>query len=178
VVQENFTALPITAHITGSVHDGVGNPLSGLQLYAFSATGNYESLNQATDNLGNYSLGVASGSWSINFSLGGEDGLDSLGYEDISGPHLVSVPPTNAVMNLTVYPIGTPLISNPHRLSASQFGFDIKGANNVSYTVQVSTNLNSTNWSPLFSLVLTNSPFPVVDLNATNSPRFYRIKKN
>lgn len=34
------------------------------------------------------------------------------------------------------------------------------------------------NWSSLLSLNLTNNAFPVSDVNATNSLRFYRVKKN
>jgi hypothetical protein len=49
---------------------------------------------------------------------------------------------------------------------------------NANYTVQVSTNLASTNWSDLQSFQLTTNPFPIVDVLATNSPRFYRIKEN
>jgi hypothetical protein len=47
---------------------------------------------------------------------------------------------------------------------------------NLNYTVQMSTNLSSTNW---ISLYVTNNPttssFNVVDPNATNNQRFYRI---
>jgi hypothetical protein len=82
------------------------------------------------------------------------------------------------VLNLTVYPIGTPFITSPQRISSTQFGFVINGVTNVSYTVQVSTNLASTNWVNLFSLTLTNNVFPVVDVNATNKVGFYRVQKN
>ena len=51
-------------------------------------------------------------------------------------------------------------------------------ATNITYTVQVSTNLASTNWAPLFSLILTNNVYPVMDNQATNSPRYYRVLKN
>ena len=40
------------------------------------------------------------------------------------------------------------------------------------------SNLASTNWATLFSLTLTNSPFSVTDSHATNSQRYYRVKKN
>jgi hypothetical protein len=178
VIQQNFVALPVTAHIAGSVHDNTGNAVAGVEIYAYTINGNYQSFNISTDNSGNYSIGVASGTWNVNFSLGGEGGLDFAGFADIYGPHMVSVPPTNPVLNIVVYPVGTPLITQPRRFSSSQFGFNINGAQNVSYTVQLSTNLASTNWTALFSLILTNDSFPVVDLNATNSPRFYRVQKN
>jgi hypothetical protein len=44
--------------------------------------------------------------------------------------------------------------------------------------VQVSTNLTSANWSSLQSFQLTANPFPIVDVQATNSPRFYRVVEN
>ena len=140
---------------------------------------NYQSVDATTDNSGNYSLAVADGQWSLQFLEGGfSDNLDSHGYADFSSPHIVNIPPTNAVLNITVYPIGTPFLSWPQRFNSSQFGFTINGLSNVTYTVQVSTNLASTNWSSLFSLILTNSSFPVVDNNATNARRFYRVQKN
>jgi hypothetical protein len=179
-IQENYVALPVTGHISGHLLDNTGNPVVGVDLFATANIGglSYSSLNAVTDGSGNYSLGVASGSWGVGFGEGGESGLDTAGFVDWNGPYNVSIPPTNVVLNLTVYPIGTPLIVSPHRFGSSQFGFTINGATNVSYTVQVSTNLASTNWANLFSLTLTNNTFPVVDVNATNSARFYRILKN
>ena len=69
-------------------------------------------------------------------------------------------------------------MSQPQRFGSSQFAFIINGASNVNYTVQVSTNLALTNWTPLDSFQLTTNPFPVVDTHATNSPRFYRVQEN
>jgi hypothetical protein len=175
----NYLALPVTASISGHVRDNLGNPVVGVELYASTVIGGlgYQSLNGQTDNSGNYTLGVATGSWQVGFSIGGND-LSSLGLVDYFEPYAVSIPPTSAVLNITVYQNGTPVISQPQRFSPTQFGFNINGGVGVNYTVQVSTNLASTNWSALYSLQLTNSPFLVVDPNATNSPRFYRIQKN
>ncbi|MDR3456624.1 MAG: carboxypeptidase regulatory-like domain-containing protein [Verrucomicrobiae bacterium] len=179
-VLQNFLALPVTAHITGQVRDNLGNVVSGVAMFAATFLGgnSYSSQNINTDNSGNYSLGVASGTWGVNFSYGGKSGLDRAGYIDYFGPYLVGIPPTNVVLNITVYPNGTPVMSLPQQTSPGQFGFYINGSVNNSYDVQVSTNLASTNWVRLFSLTLTNSPFPVTDSHATNSQRFYRIKKN
>jgi len=179
-IQLNFVALPVTAHITGQLRDGNGNPVSNVDLNAGANIGglNYGSLDSITDGSGNYSLGVASGTWQVTFSTTGENGLGTAGFADLFGPHFVTIPPTNAVLNLTVYPIGTPVISAPQRISPTQFGLTINGATNVGYTVQVSTNLASTNWVNLFSLTLTNSGYPVVDPHATNGARFYRVQKN
>jgi hypothetical protein len=178
---DNFEALPATAAITGHVQDNSGAAVTGVGLNASAMIGgkNYQSVDGTTDDSGNYSLTVASGQWSVQFFSGNfSDALGNHGYADLTAPHIVNIPPTNQTLNITVYPIGTPLISQAQRISSSQFGFNINGASNVNYTVQVSTNLASTNWSSLLSFQLTTNPFPVVDMRATNSPRFYRVQKN
>jgi hypothetical protein len=179
---QNFIALPATGTISGHVQNNSGTNIVGVSLQASANIGgnNYSTLDASTDGSGNYSLAVAAGDWDVEFLTGGNDSgnLNVQGYEDLTSPHFVNIPPPNAVLNLTVYPTGTPLISSPQRVSSTQFGFTINGATNVSYTVQVSTNLASANWVNLFSLTLTNISFPVEDMNATNSPRFYRVQKN
>jgi hypothetical protein len=179
---ENFIALPATATISGHVQDNSGTNVSGVSLDANAVIGGnvYQTLDGTTDNSGNYSLAVAAGQWNVQFLTGGNDSdnLDQRGYEDLTAPHIVPVPPTNAVLNITVYPFGTPVITALQRISSTQFGFNVSGATNVNYTVQVSTNLASANWSTLLSFQLTTNPFPVVDVNATNTVRFYRVQKN
>jgi hypothetical protein len=121
---------------------------------------------------------LSAGEWNLQFLNGGfDDNLDTHGYVDLTAPHNVIVPPTNSVLNMTVYPIGTPAITQAQRISPTQFGFNIEGASNVTYTVQFSTNLLS-NWANLFSLILTNQSVFVTDQHATNSTRFYRVQKN
>jgi hypothetical protein len=180
---QNIIALAATATISGYVRDNSsGTNVSGVTLNAgaFIGGNNYQALDATTDSSGYYSLSVAAGQWDVHFLTGGSDSdnLDQRGYEDVKAPHIVSVPPTNAVLNITVYPIGTPFVTVPQRFGTQQFAFIINGATNVNYTVQVSTNLATTNWSTLLSFELTTNPFPVVDLNATNKARFYRVQKN
>jgi hypothetical protein len=181
-VLQNFVALPATARISGQVLDNSGSPITGVQLMANSSVGtnNYSSLDGTTDNSGNYTLAVATGTWNVQFLTGGSDSgnLDVQGYVDLLAPHNVSIPPTNVILNLTVYPIGTPLISSPQRYSPTQFGFLVNGASNVNYTVQVSTSLALPSWSTVTSFVLFTNPVPVVDTHATNSSRYYRVQKN
>jgi hypothetical protein len=175
---ENFVALPVIGQISGHVQDNTDSPITGVSLTA-NNNSNYQSLDGTTDNSGNYTLFVAAGQWNVQFLTGGNDSdnLDQHGLADITGPHIVSVPPTNAVLNLTVFPIGTAFMSTPHRFSSTQFGFNVNGALNVNYTVQVTTNLAS-NWTTLVTFQMTNNSIPVTDVNATNSPRFYRVLKN
>ena len=180
-VQENFIALPATARISGRVHNNSGGNVVGVTLMAnaFINGLNYAAVESTTDNSGNYSFAVAAGYWDLQFLNGGfDDNLDTHGYVDLTAPHNVPVPPTNSVLNITVYPIGTPAITQAQRISPTQFGFNIQGASNVTYTVQFSTNVLSTNWANLFSLILTNESVFVTDTHATNSARYYRILKN
>lgn len=179
-LQQNYTALPATASISGRVMDNLGNPVTGVSLYATTLIGGitYQSLLGQTDNSGNYTLGVTSGAWQIYFSYGGGNDLPGFGLVDYFAPYNVSLPPTNAVRNITVYQNGTPVLGQAQRVSPSQFGFNIYGGINVNYAVQVSTNLATTNWSTLYSLQLTNSPLFLTDPNATNRARFYRLLKN
>jgi hypothetical protein len=180
-VLQNFIGLPTIGSISGHVQDNSGNPVTGVALSgnANISGNNYQTLDSTTDNSGNYSLAVATGQWNVEFLEGNSsDNLDAHGYADLTAPHIVSIPPTNATLNIIVYPLGTPTMTAPQRFSSTQFGFNLNGVSNVTYTVQVSTNLASTNWASLFSLILTNNPFPVVDTQATNGQRFYRVLKN
>lgn len=174
---QNFIALPTIGQISGQVRDNFGNPVAGVGLNADNGS-QYHSLDGVTDNLGNYSLSVAAGQWNVQFFTGGgQDNLDAHGFVDL-GTHLVSVPPTNVVLNLTVYPLGTPVINQAARYSPTQFGFNISGSVGVTYTVQISTNLASTNWFNLSSFQLTSNYFPITDTHATNGARYYRVLKN
>jgi hypothetical protein len=69
-----------------------------------------------------------------------------------------------------------PVLSFPVWL-ANRFQMRLTGAANQNYTVQMSTNLSSTNWVSLFitNNTTTNS-FLLTDPGATNKQRFYRVK--
>ena len=181
-VRQDYVALPVNAQISGHVRDNSGNPVSRVTLYAstFNGGNGYLSLNSMTDTNGNYSLGVATGvgTWDVNFSVGDQNDLTHQGLVDLYGPYPVAIPPTNVVLNITVYPYGSSAMTQPQRSGSQQFGFNVAGSIGVSYTLQVSTNLASTNWAPLYTFQLTNSPMPVTDSTATNTPRFYRLLKN
>ena len=80
---------------------------------------------------------------------------------------------TNKVLSITIN--SKPVLGSPGWLT-NQFQMRLTGASNQNYTVQMSTNLSSTNWISLF---ITNNPatnsFLLTDPNATNQQRFYRI---
>jgi hypothetical protein len=82
---------------------------------------------------------------------------------------------TNQNFSLTINASSQPpTLGQPSR-SGSQFQFFVSATAGQNYTVQVSTNLNSANWS---SILVTNpsmNSFFITDPNATNPARFYRV---
>lgn len=106
------------------------------------------------------------------------ENLANHGLVDLFGPYPVTLPPTNTVLNITVYPAGSAALSAPVRSSPTHFSFEVTGAISTTYTLQFSTNLSLTNWSSLFSFQLTTNPFSITDLQATNRQRYYRLLKN
>jgi hypothetical protein len=178
--RQDFVAIRATAQITGRLEDNLGNPVNDVSIYANADIGGISYNTSAlTDNSGNYLLPAANGAWSLHVNCCGNEGLDSHGLYDPAGNgHNVSVPPTNAVLNITVYPTGTPVLSQFARSSSNQFSFILNGSVGANYTVQASTNLSISNWFNLFSLNLTSSVMFLQDNQATNQNRFYRVLKN
>jgi hypothetical protein len=172
---QNFSTLLATARISGRLQDNLGNSVSGVGISANAEiNGTQYNTFLDTDGSGNYSLPAAAGTWSVYVNCCGSDGLENFGLVDF-GPHIASIPPTNAVLNLTVYPIGTPWLSQPGRFGPSTFGFNLSGAQGSNYTIQASTNLSSTNWATI--TIISNLPgnsFFIQDNQATNRQRFYR----
>jgi len=175
--QQNFHALPVTATISGRLVNNLGVPLStiGIGAGAMINGDQYGTSFVDTGTNGDFSFGVADGQWNVFANCCGSDGLDGQGYYDPVNLHSVTIPPRTAVVNLTVYPVGTPVLNQLERISPTQFGFNLNGAGGNNYTVQFSSDLASTNWSTL--MVISNLPGNSVfvqDYNATNRQRYYR----
>jgi len=70
------------------------------------------------------------------------------------------------------------MLSQPTRISTTQFGFLLSGVPGQNYTVLVATNAARplTNWSTLLITNLSASPALIQDNQATNKQRFYRVK--
>lgn len=173
----NFSLLPITAEISGQLTDNTGHPVSSISITAFMSIGstNYNTASVDTDTNGDYAFGAADGTWDVEANPVGNHSLASAGLYDPAPEHLVTIPPTNAVVNIVVYPANLPQFAQPVHVSSSQFNFNLYGANNNNYTVQTSTNLATTNWTTLLVISnLPNSPFLIQDFQATNAVRFYR----
>jgi hypothetical protein len=84
--------------------------------------------------------------------------------------------PSGAAFYAVVSFIPVPSLGSVDTSSSGQFRFLLNGTANQNYTLQVSTDLSSTNWTTLYT---TNNPeagtFLLTDPNATNQQRFYRI---
>jgi hypothetical protein len=80
---------------------------------------------------------------------------------------------TNKVLSITIN--SKPVLGSASWLT-NQFQMRLTGASNQNYTVQMSTNLSSTNWISLFiTNNMTTNSFLLTDPDATNQQRFYRI---
>ena len=121
-VVENFTAIPATNRITGTVTFN-GNPVAGVSVQGNMMIGgtNYQALWLVTDNSGNYSMKVCNGLWNIAlYCYGGSD--DSL--NSILGPGSYACPNQqqvivfngNATNNIVVQPCGKVVIDTPSPL--------------------------------------------------------------
>ena len=173
----NFYLLPIDAQISGRLTDNTGHPLAGVSMFAGMSVGatNYSTALVDTDTNGNYSFGAADGTWYVNANATGGHSLGNAGYYDPAPNHPVTIPPTNAVVNLAVFPANLPQFGQPFRVSSSQFNLNLYGASGVNYTVQTADDLASTNWNTLTVISnLPSSPFLIQDIQATNAARFYR----
>jgi len=83
-------------------------------------------------------------------------------------------------INLTILAAASvppPAIGPAARLPGGQFQFLLTGAANQNYTILMSTNLRSSDWTTLFvtNNATTNS-YNVIDGNPAGSERFYRVK--
>ena len=173
----NFFLLPITAEISGRLTDNTGHPLQSISMYAFASIGTnyYNTAFVDTDTNGNYSFGAGNGTWSVFANSFGGHSLAGAGYYDPVNGHTITIPPTNAVVDIVVYPASLPQFGQPFHVSSSQFNVNLYGASGNNYTVQVSTNLASTNWQTLTIVSnLPGSPYFIQDFQATNQTRFYR----
>jgi hypothetical protein len=79
-------------------------------------------------------------------------------------------------LSLTILPSVTATLgSAAYSITNGRFQMMVNGATGQNYTLQMSTNLSSTNWT---SILVTNpaaNPFLLMDPSATNPARFYRL---
>jgi hypothetical protein len=99
---------------------------------------------------------------------------NTTGYPGAVGYALVGV---STAFSLAA-PSALPVLSQPTRISATQFGFLLSGAAGTNYTVFASTNaaLPLSNWSPVLTTNLPGSSAFIQDNQATTQRRYYRVK--
>jgi hypothetical protein len=167
----NFSLSKATALIYGTVKDGQGHPIVGVQIDARDSVGLYHVLGRSFVTNGGYSLGVLEGTWGPGPNSGD---LASRGLT--GGAASVGIISGQAVnLDFMVTPTTFPHLSNPVHLSSSQFQFLLNGLAGQTYTVQAITNLNGTNWLALFMTNLPCSSEYMLDGQATNKQKFYRV---
>ncbi len=109
----DFSVLAVTAQISGSLKDASGKPIANVDVYA-SATMNGNSFNQngTTDANGNYSMGVANGTWSVGVNCCNNCGGNSLPSNyGCPNQQTVNISGGNTVVNFTAISPGSDLIT-------------------------------------------------------------------
>jgi hypothetical protein len=162
-----------SGQISGYVTNASGAAISGVTVSATDCSGDYNSA--TTGGNGFYSMSVVNGSWMVNVDC---NYLGNHGYNCVNTA-TVTVVSNTVQQNFTVQPFGSggggsPKLGSPTK-SGGQFQFSFSGASGQNYTVQVTTNLNSSNWFPLYVTNGTTTNFLITDPNATNQQRFYRL---
>ena len=82
---------------------------------------------------------------------------------------------TSAVVNVTVVNPATVVISNPAQSSTATFQFNYSANTGLSYLVQRSANLLSTNWLTLVTNTAAGNSVNFADTNATANRGYYRV---
>ncbi len=113
---------------------------------------------------------------------GGTDGADPLAGLILSSNILYGtasqggVNGSGTVFALSIVPMALPpALSSMGYTSKHNFQVTVSGQAGQSYTVQMITNILSTNWVSLFVTNAQSASFEFSDTNATNQARFYRV---
>jgi hypothetical protein len=99
----NFVAIAAPYTISGTLEDGNGNPIAGVNIYA-NTTDNVYNQNVTTDNNGFYSMSVINETWSVGVNSCNDCGSGSLpgNYLDPANQTVV-ISNANAVVNFIAY---------------------------------------------------------------------------
>lgn len=179
-INTNGTGFTVLQSFAGG--DGGANPYGGL---IFSSNVLYGT----TVNGGSYSLGTvfAFNVGTTNFAVlhaftGGNDGANPYDGLVLSGNTLYGTTSSGGSTGSgTVFGVSikalpqSPVISAPAHLSNNQFQMLVAGVAGQNYTVQMTTNLASTNWSSIYLTNPSSGTFLFTDPNATNKQRSYRV---
>jgi hypothetical protein len=159
----------------GSIQILTGSPLPGGQVGSFYST-QFDALSCAD----NFNWSLNSGTLPPGLTLSAGGALN--GTPTNSGTFNFSIHvgdgggnSTNQSYALTIQPATPPTISLPAVFSGGQFQMTVNGSAGQNYTVQMSTNLVSTNWAPLWITNPSSGSFLFKDAGATNPARYYRV---
>jgi len=68
-----------------------------------------------------------------------------------------------------------PLVLTASPVTGGQFTLDFSGTDGKSYIVEMSTNLATGNWTPVYTNVQSGGVFIYADTNTADATRFYRV---
>jgi len=146
---QNITVIPASAQISGHLQDNLGHALANIGINVNASINGIQFGGSVdTDTNGNYSLPAASGVWNVNVSCCGSYGLSQFGLID-TNLHIVTIPPTNAVVNITAY-FPSPLLLNGGTLA--------RGYVNAAYNFSVGASGGQPPYN--FSLAPASGPLP------------------
>jgi len=167
----DFQLLRASALIYGTLKDDHGNPLIGQTLGAVDAgSPPRQGDGRSFVTNGSYALGVIGGTDGI----GGDGATLALLGLTLQNTNVAITDGHATNVDLVAVRINFPSLSNPSRLSATAAQFLFTGLPAVSYNIQASSNLSSTNWLTLLNTNGSCNAVTIVDSNATSTARFYR----
>jgi len=139
----NFTALPTTGQISGSLKDNYGNPLANINVWANALIGgaDFNQGNSQTDSSGNYSMGIANGTWVVGVNTSGGHSLPA--NYICSSNQTVVISNNNATATFTAllatnYITGVVLQSNGNPIAGLGI-WGMASIGGVNYSVQTGT---------------------------------------
>jgi FG-GAP repeat protein len=103
-----------------------------------------------------------------------------LGSNWLAASSRFSGPSQNLPDRVTLWPLGPVAgqLSEPRRLSNTDFQLTVQGEIGRSYFIEASADLASPNWTELFSFTLIMPKTNLVDITATTATRFYRLRSS
>jgi hypothetical protein len=146
------------ATLSYSVSTSSGASLGAIDLSGIAALQNVAASNIVTFRIVNYGASGSGGNWYIS------DVASS------TAPDFVVQGIINSTSSST-NPPAAPAVLSALNFDNGQFQMLVTGSAGSNYVVQVSTNLVTTNWIPLFTNI---SPFIFTDINLTAPQKFYR----
>jgi hypothetical protein len=164
-----------TALYYGSVTDPSGNPLPGVWMFAEDNIDVNSFINAGegvTDVNGNYVMAAIGGG--NTWQLGVDNSLFFPAFSFSSGEQPTIGTGQAVEFDVTATPT-VPVITTSAFVGGGHFQVAASGLTDVNYTLEMSTNLSSTSWTPLLVTNLAGTTFHFTDTAATNMQRFYRV---